>query len=111
KPPEDDLIEQDTEHNSWETILCHFQVAAIIHTLFSDDTELGNMDKSQGDPLNRAYEAYRQACMDKEHYKKELQQKKDLYEQQTREHKKQIEDLRNHVHQLTSQLDAAGHSA
>lgn len=109
------MIEQDTEQSSWETILCNFQVAVIILTLFSDDTELGNMDKSQGDQLNRAYEAYRQACMDKERYKKELQQKKDFYEQQTREHKKQIEGLQNHVCQLTSQLNTltatAGHNA
>ncbi|XP_018422322.1 PREDICTED: TRAF family member-associated NF-kappa-B activator [Nanorana parkeri] len=64
------------------------------------------MDKSQADQLNRAYEAYRQACMDKERFKKELQQKKEFYEQQSREHKKQIEGLKNHVFQLTSQLTA-----
>ncbi|KAM5153122.1 TRAF family member-associated NF-kappa-B activator isoform 1-T2 [Mantella aurantiaca] len=69
------------------------------------------MDKSQGDQLNRAYEAYRQACMDKERYKKELQQKKDFYEQQSWEQKKQIESLKGHIFQLTSQLAAMNASA
>lgn len=33
------------------------------------------MDKNTGEQLNRAYEAYRQACMDKDKARKELQQK------------------------------------
>lgn len=33
------------------------------------------MDKNIGEQLNKAYEAYRQACMDRDHAVKELQQK------------------------------------
>lgn len=41
----------------------------------SDETTLGIMDKNIGEQLNKAYEAYRQACMDRDHAVKELQQK------------------------------------
>ncbi|KAM3915848.1 TRAF family member-associated NF-kappa-B activator isoform 1-T2 [Leptodactylus fuscus] len=53
------------------------------------------MDKNTGDQLNKAYEAYRQACMDRDRAKKELQQKTTLYEQQLQDKQKQIEDLKN----------------
>ncbi|KAG9477245.1 hypothetical protein GDO78_002568 [Eleutherodactylus coqui] len=53
------------------------------------------MDKNTGDQLNRAYEAYRQACMDRDRAKKELQQKTNFYEQQLHDKQKQIEDLKN----------------
>ncbi|XP_068101756.1 TRAF family member-associated NF-kappa-B activator isoform X2 [Hyperolius riggenbachi] len=64
------------------------------------------MDKSPGDQLNRAYEAYRQACMEKERYKKELQQKAELHEQQSREQQVQIANLKAHISLLTSQLSS-----
>ncbi|XP_044160122.1 TRAF family member-associated NF-kappa-B activator isoform X2 [Bufo gargarizans] len=53
------------------------------------------MDKNTGEQLNRAYEAYRQACMDRDRVKKELQQKTVFYEQQLHDKQKQIEDLKN----------------
>lgn len=92
---------------SLETFALHtFQVAVIIHTLYSDDTELGNMDKNTGEQLNRAYEAYRQACMDKDKARKELQQKTAFYEQQFHNQQKQIEDLKNRNSVLTARLSS-----
>lgn len=47
-----------------------------IHTiLYSDATGQGGMDKNIGEQLNRAYEAFRQACMDRDSAVRELQQK------------------------------------
>lgn len=83
-----------------------FQVAVIIPTLYSDDTELGNMDKNTGEQLNRAYEAYRQACMDKDKFRKELQQKTAIYEQQLHAQQKQIEDLKNRNAVLSARLSS-----
>ncbi|XP_056392881.1 TRAF family member-associated NF-kappa-B activator isoform X2 [Hyla sarda] len=62
------------------------------------------MDKNTGDQLNRAYDAFRQACMEKDRTKKEMQQKTAMYEQQLHEQQKQIEELKNHVLVLTSRL-------
>lgn len=83
-----------------------FQVAVIIHTLYSDDTELGNMDKNTGEQLNRAYEAFRQACMDKDKFRKELQQKTAFYEQQFHNQQKQIEDLKSRNSVLAGRLSS-----
>lgn len=47
-----------------------------IADLFSDETLLGSMDKNIAEQqLNKAYEAFRQACMDKDSAVKELKQK------------------------------------
>ncbi|XP_075687212.1 TRAF family member-associated NF-kappa-B activator isoform X2 [Rhinoderma darwinii] len=64
------------------------------------------MDKNTGDQLNRAYEAYRQACMDKERAKKELQQKTASYEQQLQDKQEQIEDLKNHISVLSTRVSS-----
>ncbi|KAM9305676.1 TRAF family member-associated NF-kappa-B activator [Gastrophryne carolinensis] len=66
------------------------------------------MDKSPGDQLNRAYDAYKQACFEKERFRKELQQKTDFYEQQSRDQQKQIAKLKEQISMLTSQLSLFG---
>ncbi|XP_073503167.1 TRAF family member-associated NF-kappa-B activator isoform X2 [Phyllobates terribilis] len=62
------------------------------------------MDKNTGDQLNRAYEAYRQACMDKERARKELQQKTALFEKQLLDKEEQIACLKNHISVLSTRL-------
>ncbi|XP_075036870.1 TRAF family member-associated NF-kappa-B activator isoform X2 [Mixophyes fleayi] len=65
------------------------------------------MDKNTGDQLNRAYEAFRQACIDKENVKKELQQKTDFYEQQLLDQHQQIVNLKSCISLLTSRLSSS----
>uniref|UniRef100_A0A8C3R0B4 TRAF family member associated NFKB activator n=1 Tax=Cyanoderma ruficeps TaxID=181631 RepID=A0A8C3R0B4_9PASS len=64
------------------------------------------MDKNIGEQLNRAYEAYRQACMDRDHAVKELQQKTENYMQQIREQQEKIELQNSIIAKLKSQLAA-----
>ncbi|NXE46558.1 TANK protein, partial [Casuarius casuarius] len=64
------------------------------------------MDKNIGEQLNKAYEAYRQACMDRDHAVKELQLKTENYIQQIREQQEQIELQNNVIAKLKSQLAA-----
>ncbi|KAM7153988.1 TRAF family member-associated NF-kappa-B activator [Macrochelys suwanniensis] len=62
------------------------------------------MDKNIGEQLNKAYEAFRQACMDKDHAVTELQQKIDSYKQQISEQQEQIEFQKSMITKLKSQL-------
>ncbi|XP_030064905.1 TRAF family member-associated NF-kappa-B activator isoform X2 [Microcaecilia unicolor] len=64
------------------------------------------MDKTSGlgEQLNKAYEAYRQACMDRDQARKDLQQKSENYEQQIREHQKKIAHQNSLIMQLKSHL-------
>ncbi|XP_025908374.1 TRAF family member-associated NF-kappa-B activator [Nothoprocta perdicaria] len=64
------------------------------------------MDKNIGEQLNKAYEAYRQACMDRDHAVKELQLKTESYMQQIHEQQEQIELQNNIIAKLKSQLGA-----
>lgn len=64
------------------------------------------MDKNIGEQLNKAYEAYRQACMDRDHAVKELQQKTENYTQQIREQQEKIELQNSIIAKLKSQLAA-----
>ena len=64
------------------------------------------MDKNIGEQLNKAYEAYRQACMDRDHAVKELQQKTENYMQQICEQQEQIELQNSIIAKLNSQLAA-----
>ncbi|NXC44873.1 TANK protein, partial [Penelope pileata] len=64
------------------------------------------MDKNIGEQLNKAYEAYRQACMDRDHAVKELQQKVQNYMQQICEQQEQIELQNSIIAKLNSQLAA-----
>ncbi|KAM4023778.1 TRAF family member-associated NF-kappa-B activator isoform 2-T4 [Anomaloglossus baeobatrachus] len=64
------------------------------------------MDKNTGDQLNRAYEAYRQACMDKERARKELQQKTALFEKQLHDKDEQIAYLKNRISVLSTRFSS-----
>ncbi|KFV20163.1 TRAF family member-associated NF-kappa-B activator [Tauraco erythrolophus] len=64
------------------------------------------MDKNIGEQLNKAYEAYRQACMDRDHAVKELQQKTESYMQQIHEQQEKIELQNSIIAKLKSQLAA-----
>ncbi|XP_068264165.1 TRAF family member-associated NF-kappa-B activator [Nyctibius grandis] len=64
------------------------------------------MDKNIGEQLNKAYEAYRQACMDRDHAVKELQQKTENYMQQICEQQEKIELQNSIIAKLKSQLAA-----
>ncbi|KAM4626775.1 TRAF family member-associated NF-kappa-B activator isoform 1-T2 [Discoglossus pictus] len=56
-----------------------------------------------GEQLNKAYEAYRQACMDRDNVKKKLA----VCEQESRAQRKQIAQLQGVVAQMTAQLAAS----
>ncbi|XP_072817160.1 TRAF family member-associated NF-kappa-B activator isoform X3 [Vicugna pacos] len=63
------------------------------------------MDKNIGEQLNKAYEAYRQACMDRDSAVKELQQKQtENYEQIIREQQEQLSLQQTIIDKLKSQL-------
>ncbi|XP_062972553.1 TRAF family member-associated NF-kappa-B activator [Elgaria multicarinata webbii] len=66
------------------------------------------MDKNIAEQLNKAYEAFRQACMDRDSAVKELKLKTDSYEKQTCEQQKQIDYLMSIVAKLKSQLASMG---
>lgn len=62
------------------------------------------MDKNIGQQLNKAYEAYRQACMDRDSAIRELQQKTENYEQKIREQQEQLSHQQTIIDKLRSQL-------
>ncbi|XP_045431727.1 TRAF family member-associated NF-kappa-B activator isoform X2 [Pipistrellus kuhlii] len=62
------------------------------------------MDKNIGEQLNKAYEAFRQACMDRDSAIKELQQKTENYEQRIREQQEQLSRQQTIIDKLKSQL-------
>ncbi|XP_054826996.1 TRAF family member-associated NF-kappa-B activator isoform X2 [Eublepharis macularius] len=62
------------------------------------------MDKNIAEQLNKAFEAFRQACMDRDSAVKELKQKTDSYEKQIHEQQEQIESLTRAVAKFKSQL-------
>ncbi|XP_044522504.1 TRAF family member-associated NF-kappa-B activator isoform X2 [Gracilinanus agilis] len=62
------------------------------------------MDKNMGEQLNKAYEAFRQACMDRDSAVKELQQKTENYEQRIREQQEQLSLQQSIIDKLKSQL-------
>ncbi|XP_037379312.1 TRAF family member-associated NF-kappa-B activator [Talpa occidentalis] len=62
------------------------------------------MDKNIGEQLNKAYEAFRQACMDRDSAVKELQLKTENYEQKIREQQEQLSLQQTIIDKLKSQL-------
>ncbi|KAG9340877.1 hypothetical protein JZ751_020070 [Albula glossodonta] len=65
------------------------------------------MERNIGDQLNRAFEAFRQASIEKDSAKRELQQKTEYYEKYTRQLKKKIEDQNQLISNLKAQLSLA----
>nr|XP_045223095.1 TRAF family member-associated NF-kappa-B activator isoform X2 [Macaca fascicularis] len=76
----------------------------IYSILYSDATGRRGMDKNIGEQLNKAYEAFRQACMDRDSAVKELQQKTENYEQRIREQQEQLSLQQTIIDKLKSQL-------
>ncbi|XP_018597009.1 TRAF family member-associated NF-kappa-B activator isoform X2 [Scleropages formosus] len=64
------------------------------------------MDRNIGDQLNKAFEAYRQASIEKESAKKKLQQKTEHFERYTQKLEKQIEDQKHEISELRAQLQS-----
>ncbi|EPQ03434.1 TRAF family member-associated NF-kappa-B activator, partial [Myotis brandtii] len=82
-----------------------FSRPVIYSILYSDATGQRGMDKNIGEQLNKAYEAYRQACMDRDSAVKELQQKQtENYEQRIREQQEQLSLQQTIIDKLKSQL-------
>uniref|UniRef100_A0A5F5PHJ8 TRAF family member associated NFKB activator n=2 Tax=Equus TaxID=9789 RepID=A0A5F5PHJ8_HORSE len=77
---------------------------AIYSILYSDATGRRGMDKNIGEQLNKAYEAFRQACMDRDSAVKELQQKTENYEQRIREQQEQLSLQQTIIDKLKLQL-------
>ncbi|XP_021564176.1 TRAF family member-associated NF-kappa-B activator [Carlito syrichta] len=76
----------------------------IYSSLYSNATKRRGMDKNIGEQLNKAYEAFRQACMDRDSAVKELQQKTENYEQKIREQQEQLSLQQTIIDKLKSQL-------
>ncbi|XP_069430452.1 TRAF family member-associated NF-kappa-B activator isoform X2 [Ovis canadensis] len=78
--------------------------SVIYSIIYSDATGHRGMDKNIGEQLNKAYEAFRQACMDRDSAVKELQQKTEDYEQRIREQQEQLSLQQTIIDKLKSQL-------
>ncbi|KAJ8352236.1 hypothetical protein SKAU_G00237120 [Synaphobranchus kaupii] len=65
------------------------------------------MERNIGDQLKKAFEAYRQASIEKDGAKRELQQKTDSYEKYTQELEQKIEDQNQLILKLKAQLSLA----
>ncbi|KAJ8416986.1 hypothetical protein AAFF_G00328640 [Aldrovandia affinis] len=70
----------------------------------SNDTEAQSMERNIGDQLNKAFEAYRQASIEKDSAERELQQKTEYYEKYTQQLQQQIEDQNQLILNLKAQL-------
>ncbi|XP_045874814.1 TRAF family member-associated NF-kappa-B activator isoform X2 [Meles meles] len=82
----------------------------IYSILYSDATEQRGMDKNIGEQLNKAYEAFRQACMDRDSAVKELQQKQisTEYTQKERESESKCINMSLQKNQLNTEEGSNG---
>ncbi|XP_058248996.1 TRAF family member-associated NF-kappa-B activator isoform X2 [Hemibagrus wyckioides] len=71
-----------------------------------DVTEGCGMDRNIGDPLNKAYEAYRNISIENENAKKQLQEKTEQFQRYTQQLEKKIEDQEQEISQLKAQLNS-----
>uniref|UniRef100_A0A452FDV3 UBZ1-type domain-containing protein n=1 Tax=Capra hircus TaxID=9925 RepID=A0A452FDV3_CAPHI len=78
--------------------------SVIYSIIYSDATGHRGMDKNIGEQLNKAYEAFRQACMDRDFAVKELQRKTEDYEQRIPEQQEQLSLQQTIIDKLKSQL-------
>ncbi|KAM9344442.1 TRAF family member-associated NF-kappa-B activator [Pholidichthys leucotaenia] len=65
------------------------------------------MERNIGDQLNKAFEAYRQASIEKDNANKKLREMTEYYERYTQELQKQIEDQQQLIAELKAKLSAA----
>uniref|UniRef100_A0A8C5QZ50 TRAF family member associated NFKB activator n=1 Tax=Leptobrachium leishanense TaxID=445787 RepID=A0A8C5QZ50_9ANUR len=61
------------------------------------------MEKNIGEQLNKAYDAYRNVCMEKERIKKEMNLKIESYEQEIHDQSQQITKLKNYIDLIVQQ--------
>ncbi|XP_053483138.1 TRAF family member-associated NF-kappa-B activator isoform X1 [Ictalurus furcatus] len=71
-----------------------------------DVTEGCGMDRNIGDPLNKAYEAYRNISIENENAKRQLQEKTEQFHQYTQQLEKKIEDQEQEISALKAQLNS-----
>ncbi|XP_026866003.2 TRAF family member-associated NF-kappa-B activator isoform X4 [Electrophorus electricus] len=69
------------------------------------------MDRDIGDKLNKAFEAYRSASIEKDSAKRELQQKTEQFERYTQQLKRKIEEQEQLISELKAQLNSAAQNA
>ncbi|KAJ8394526.1 hypothetical protein AAFF_G00045360 [Aldrovandia affinis] len=65
------------------------------------------MERITGDPVNKAFEAFKQASIEKESAKRELQEKTEYYKRYTHQLEQQIEDQNKLITKLEAQLSSA----
>ncbi|XP_028847261.1 TRAF family member-associated NF-kappa-B activator [Denticeps clupeoides] len=65
------------------------------------------MDKNMADQLNKAFDAYRAASIERDSVKKELKQQSEYYESYVQKLKRQIEDQSRQISKLKAQLSSA----
>ncbi|XP_071211943.1 TRAF family member-associated NF-kappa-B activator-like isoform X2 [Salvelinus alpinus] len=73
----------------------------------SNDCGAHGMERNIGDQLNKAFEAYRQASIERDSAKRELQNTNEYYQRHTQKLQKQIEDQQQLISKLKDQLIAA----
>ncbi|XP_060786096.1 TRAF family member-associated NF-kappa-B activator isoform X3 [Neoarius graeffei] len=76
-----------------------------------DVTEGCGMDRNIGDPLNKAYEAYRNISIENENAKKLLQEKTEHFQWYTQQLEKKIEDQEQEISELKAQLNSVKHAS
>ncbi|XP_026768383.3 TRAF family member-associated NF-kappa-B activator isoform X1 [Pangasianodon hypophthalmus] len=69
------------------------------------------MDRNIGDPLNKAYEAYRNISIENENAKKLLQEKTEQFQRYTQQLEKKIEDQEREISELKAQLNSIKHAS
>ncbi|KAM9487528.1 TRAF family member-associated NF-kappa-B activator isoform 2-T2 [Clarias gariepinus] len=69
------------------------------------------MDRNIGDPLNKAYEAYRNISIENENAKKLLQEKTEQYQRHTQQLEKKIEEQKQEISDLKAQLHSIKHGS
>ncbi|KAK3568868.1 hypothetical protein QTP86_018955 [Hemibagrus guttatus] len=69
------------------------------------------MDRNIGDPLNKAYEAYRNISIENENAKKLLQENTEKFQRYTQQLEKKIEDQEQEISQLKAQLNSVKHAS
>ncbi|XP_076859021.1 TRAF family member-associated NF-kappa-B activator isoform X2 [Brachyhypopomus gauderio] len=69
------------------------------------------MDRDIGEKLNKAFEAYRNASIEKDSAKRELQQKTEQFERYTQQQQRKIEEQEQLISELKAQLNSAAQHA
>ncbi|TSM68833.1 TRAF family member-associated NF-kappa-B activator [Bagarius yarrelli] len=93
-------------------ILYHSIDSCLTHdSCVRDVTEGCGMDRNIGDPLNKAYEAYRNISIENENAKKLLQEKTEQFHRYTQQLEKKIEHQEREISELKAQLKLIKHTS